>query len=867
MEEDQIKKTKYGQIKDVRLTEEMQRFYLDYAMSVIVARALPDVRDGLKPVHRRLLYAMHKMGLHFPAKYTKSAKIVGETMGKFHPHGDGPIYNSLVRLAQNFSMRYPLVDGQGNFGSMDGDPPAAMRYTEARLAKVSNELLADIEKETVDFVDNFDGSLQEPAYLPAKLPNLLLAGSDGIAVGMATKIPPHNLGEVIDAIVYMIDKSTATYTDSAKAQHSEPEKDLFVEQKYLDVLKKDLILKNEVVVDDLLRFIKGPDFPTGGQIFNFEEIRQAYATGKGTIVVRAKANIEDIGGNKSAIIVTELPFQVNKANLVAKIALLVRDKRITDIADLRDESDRKGVRVYIELKRGAVPKKALNNLYKLTELQTSFPVNIVGLVGKTPQTLTLKRILEEFITHRHIVIKRRSIYELRVAKRRAHILEGLKIAVDNIDEIIELIKKAKDVDDARAKLMARFKLSQIQSQAILDMRLKRLSALERQKIEDEYKILAETIAYLEDLLVNPEKILGIIKEEQLYLKEKYADKRRTKVFKQKAGEFSDEDLISNKETIVTITNDGYIKRVPIGTFRVQRRGGKGVSGMKTKEEDSIDKIFSCQTHDWIMFFTTRGRVFQTRVWELPEGSRQSKGKAVVNLIAAETGEEVTSILTCSPKRATADKSFIFMATKLGTVKKTALNQFKNIRSSGLIAIKLTKGDELRWATITKGNNNIMLISRNGMSIRFSEKDVRPLSRATMGVRGMKLKKGDEVVTMESFSPKQERPADKRKKVFRDILVISEKGIGKRTQTTKFNIQKRGGVGVKAVKVNLKTGKLVAALKVDQNSSQVVITSKKGQVIKLPIKNIPQLGRNTQGVILMRFAKIGDKAVSATILDK
>lgn len=871
----QLTKTRYGHVKDVKLTQEMQRSYLDYAMSVIVSRALPDVRDGLKPVHRRILYAMHKMGLRYPARYSKSAKIVGETMGKYHPHGDDPIYNSLVRLAQDFSMRYPLVDGQGNFGSMDGDPPAAMRYTEARLAQVSDELLADIEKETVDFEANFDNTLKEPMYLPAKLPNLLLAGSEGIAVGMATKIPPHNLNEVVDALVHMIDNSKATYAEneatSGVSRSGSPDvkeiDDQFIDQKFLDILTKEVAMESSVTLDNLLKFIKGPDFPTGALIFGADEIRRAYGTGKGTITVRAKAEIEEIGMGKTAIIVSEIPYQVNKASLVAKIAKLVRDKKLTDIADLRDESDRQGVRIYIELKRDAVPKKTLNNLYKHTDLQNTFPVNMVGLVGRQPETLTLKKIAEEFLKHRHTVIKRRSVYELRVAARRAHILEGLKIAVDNIDAVIELIKYAKDVETARSKLMSRFKLSELQAQAILDMQLKRLAALERQKLEDEYAMLKETISYLEKLLLDPDQILKVVKDELLSLKDKYGDQRRTRVFKQQAGTFAEEDLIPNEETLVTLTADGYIKRVAVGTFRVQRRGGKGVSGMKTKEEDFIETIFSCHTHDHILFFTSKGRVFQTRVWELPGGSRHSKGKAVVNIIATEQDEEVTSILTYSPQKIGKNHNFILLATKNGTVKKTPLKKFKNIRSSGLIAIKLQNKDQLRWTTITSGKDHILLVTRNGTSIRFSEKDARPLSRTAMGVRGIKLKKGDEVVTMEAFPSKQAKPKDKRRKFFRDLLTVSKKGIGKRTSLTKFNVQKRGGVGIKAMKVTPKTGKLAAALEVDHNTEQLVITSKRGQVIKLPIKNIPQLGRNTQGVILMRFANKGDEVASATVLEK
>src|SRR3989344_2365064 len=864
--------TKFGKIREVNLTSEMQKSYLDYAMSVIVARALPDVRDGLKPVHRRILFSMHKMGQHHSAKYTKSAKIVGETMGKYHPHGDGPIYGSLVRMAQTFAMRYPLVDGQGNFGSMDGDPPAAMRYTEAKLTKIADELLLDIDKDTVDFEDNFDGSLQEPNYLPARLPNMLLAGAEGIAVGMAKKIPPHNLSEVVDSFVHYLENTNAKYEELTEEHKKEVAvqsvDDPFVETKFLEILKQDVVMTNDLTVDDLLKHIKGPDFPTAGIIYGKEELHHAYATGKGKITVRAKAEIKDIGNGKSAIIVSELPYQVNKAHLIAKIANLVRDKKLEGIVDLRDESDQRGVQVYIELKRDAVPKKTLNQLFKLTELQTIYPINMVGLIGKQPQTLTLMRITEEFVKHRHKVIKRRSIFQLREAKRRAHILEGLKIAVDNIDEIIALIRKAPNVDEARTRLMEKFKLSELQAQAILDMQLKKLSALERQKIDDEYKELEKIINGLEKLLLHPGQILDDIKTELLELKEKYGDARRTKIIAAQAGTFSDEDLIPNEEIIVTTTRDGYIKRVPVSTYKAQRRGGKGVSGMTTKEEDSIEKIMFAKTHDNILFFTNKGRVFQDRVWELPDGSRKSKGKAVVNIIEAQRDEEVATILTYAPlKDEQKIDKYILLVTKNGTVKKTKLVDFKNIRTSGIIAMNVIEGDQLRWAAMTSGNDDILLATKSGMSIRFTEKDIKPYSRAAQGVRGITLKNKDEVVGMEVFNKEMIKPNDKRKVAFRDMLTISEKGIGKRTPIEKFNIQKRGGIGIKLMKTNDKTGLVVASRMVDYETDAVVITSRDGQVIKLPIKNVPQLGRNTQGVIMMRFTNKTDKAVSAALLTK
>ncbi len=671
-----------GKILQSEIVTEMQKSYLDYAMSVIVARALPDVRDGMKPVHRRILFAMHQVGLHHSAKYKKSASVVGEVLGKYHPHGDAPVYEALVRLAQEFSMRYQLIDGQGNYGSIDGDPPAAMRYTECRLATIADEMLLDIEKETVDFIPNFDGTINEPTYLPAKLPNLLLMGSEGIAVGMATKIPPHNLTEVVDALLLLIGKTTMEKHPAAK----ETEK-----TDHTPFGKP--IMHFDVTVDELMEHIQGPDFPTGGNIYDINEIKTAYATGRGKIVMRGKAEIEDIGQGKSAIIITELPYQVNKAQLVAKIADLVKEKRLEGISDLRDESDRRGIRVWVELKRDARPKQVLNNLFKYTALQTTFPVNMVALVDNTPQTCGLKLILEEYVKHRHDVVRRRSEFELREAKAREHILEGLKIAVDHIDEVISIIKKSKDADEAKGKLMKRFGLSDIQTTAILDMQLRRLAALERQKIEDELAMIRETIAYLEDLLTHPEKILSVIKDELVKLKEKFGDDRKTKVYKSKVGEFSEEQLIANEEVIITMSDAGYIKRVPRAAFKMQERGGKGVIGMATKEEDTIDRLVSAQTHDNMLFFTDRGRVYQVRVWDIPETSRQAKGQAVVNLINIEQGERVTSVLTYSLKRAEQKEQgveYIVMATKHGTLKKSKLTEYENIRRSGLVAIKLDR---------------------------------------------------------------------------------------------------------------------------------------------------------------------------------
>jgi DNA gyrase subunit A len=818
-----------GKLQQTEITSEMKKAYLDYAMSVIVQRALPDVRDGLKPVHRRILYAMHELGLRHSAKYSKSAKIVGEVMGKYHPHGDMPIYDALVRLAQDFSMRYPLIDGQGNFGSMDGDPPAAMRYTEARMAAITDEMLADIEKETVNFRDNFDGTLQEPTFLPSKLPNLLLMGSEGIAVGMATKIPPHNLTEVIDALTYMIAKTKVT--DAADA----------------------FTVSSEVTVDELLEFIKGPDFPTAGAIYDATEIKNVYTTGKGRILIRGKADIEEIGQGKSAIIITELPYQVNKALLVARIADLVKEKKLEGISDLRDESDRHGIRIVVELKRDSAPKKVLNNLFKNTSLQTTFPANIVALVDDTPQTLNLKTILEEYIKHRYLVVKKRSEYELKQAKARLHILEGLKIAVDNLDAVIKTIRESKTQEDAKNNLIKKFKLSEIQATAILDLQLRRLAALERQKIEDEYKMVKETIAYLEDLLAHPEKILSVIKDECLYIKEKYKDERRTKVYKGKVGEFSEEDLIPNEPTVITLTTTGYIKRQSLTSFRTQQRGGKGVKGMTTKEEDGIMHIRYCMTHDNILFFTNRGKVYQTKAYEIDESSRTSKGTAVVNLINIESGEKVESFISYTKGD---EFKYVFLATRNGTVKKTSEREFENIRRSGIVAIKLDKGDELAWSNPTRGDDDVFVFTRNGKCIRFPEKLVRPLGRATRGVRGIKLANDDNVIGMEVVR-KGENP---------EFLTIMENGYGKKTVVKEFNAQSRGGMGVKIAEVTQKTGKVSASVVIPKNAGELIITSIKGLVVRLDIAQIPRLSRATQGVILMRFSNPGDKVASITCIE-
>ena len=804
-----------GKISSVEIVDEMQRSYIDYAMSVIVNRALPDVKDGLKPVHRRILYAMNEIGLAYPAKYRKSATVVGEVLGKYHPHGDSPVYDAMVRLAQDFAMRYPLVDGQGNFGSVDGDPPAAMRYTEARLAAIADELLIDLEKNTVGWIDNFDATRKEPLVLPGKLPNLLLMGSSGIAVGMATNIPPHNLNEVCDAITHLINNPDAN-------------------------------------VEDLMKFIKGPDFPTGGAIFDINEIMAAYATGKGKIVMRAKAEIEEDTGGRFNIIVSEIPYQVNKAQLITRIAELVKDKKLEGISDLRDESDRKGMRMVVELKRDGRPQYILNQLFKYTSMQLAFNVNMVALVDGTPQTLTLKQILTEYIRHRQKVVTRRAQFELDQAKARAHILEGLKIALDHLDAVIKTIRESPDADKAKANLMERFKLTELQATAILDMQLRRLAALERKKIEDEYAQILKLIKELEALLASPKKILGVIEEELTQLKAKYGDDRRTRVYQKAVGDFSEEDLIPAENVVVSVTETGYIRRSPMNTFRTQARGGKGVAGVAMKDEDTVAAIFTANTHDNIMFFTDRGRVFQVKVYELPEGTRAAKGAAVVNLINIEQGETVTSILT-SPK--TANVGYLFMATKAGIVKKTTLAEFANIRRNGMIAINLNKGDQLSWVTLTSGKDDIIMVTKAGMSIRFNEKGARAMGRATSGVIGIRLAHGDELVNMDKADPEE------------FLVVVTEKGYGKKSKISDWPLQGRAGSGVKAAEVVAKNGSVMAAKIVGRQTKDLIITSKMGQVIKLPIKDLPTLTRQTQGVILVRLRNPEDYVAAVTTVNK
>ncbi|MCC6639211.1 DNA gyrase subunit A [Candidatus Falkowbacteria bacterium] len=810
-------------IENRGIVAEMRDSYLDYAMSVIVQRALPDVRDGLKPVHRRILYAMWSVGLRAGAKFRKSAPIVGEVLGKYHPHGDSSVYDSMVRLAQDFAMRYPLVWGQGNFGSIDGDSAAAYRYTEAKLNKIAEEMLYDIEKQTVDYKPNFDGTHLEPTVLPAKLPNLLLNGMVGIAVGMATSIAPHNLNELCDGIEHLIEN---------------PEAD----------------------VDDLMKFVKGPDFPTGGYIYNVNDIKSAYATGRGSIVMRAKAEIEEGKGGRNFIIVTEIPYQVNKSALIEKIAELVRDKKITDIKDLRDESNKDGIRVVIELKKDAYPKKVLNRLYTMTDLQTSFHTNMIALTdrGLQPRLLTLKEILEEYIKHRIEVITRRTEFDLQKAKDRAHILEGLKSALDKIDAIITLIRKSKDKDEAKINLMSKFKFSELQAQAILEMRLQQLANLERQKIEDELKEKLALIKSLEEILKSKAKKLGIVKADLKELKEKYGDERRTEIVAGAVGEFSAKDLIPNESAIVIVTQDGYIKRLPPDTFKIQGRGGKGVAGMTTKEDDLISHFFSANTHSNLMFFTTSGRVFTLPAYEIPPASRTAKGQALVNFLNLAPHEKVSSIISLDDMK---KFKFLMMVTREGTIKKTTIEDFTNVRKSGLIALKLHSGDVLEWVKPTTGADEISLVTMHGNSIRFKEGDIRPMGRAAAGVRGIRLKDKDSVVGMDIL-PKGQKDADY------DLLVIMENGYGKRTILDEYKVQKRGGSGIKTANITSKTGNIVCAYVVNNKEpGDGIIISQKGQVIRLSLKEVNQLGRATQGVRVMKFRIEDDKVSSLALMSE
>lgn len=808
-----------GIIRDRGITEEIQQSYLDYAMSVIVARALPDVRDGLKPVHRRILYAMWGSGLRSTAKFRKSATVVGEVLGKYHPHGDIAVYDSMVRMAQDFSLRYPMVWGQGNFGSMDGDGAAAYRYTEAKLRPIAEEMLFDIEKETVDFVPNYDGVHKEPVVLPAKLPNLLLNGTVGIAVGMATNIPPHNLEELVDAISYLVDHPEAT-------------------------------------IDDLMKYVKGPDFPTGGIIFDKKDIREAYATGRGKIVTRAKADIVEVKEGVFHIIVTEMTYATNKADMLEKIANLVREGKIVGIRDLRDESDKDGVRVVIELKKDAYPQKVLNKLYAATDLQKNFNVNMLALVdGIEPQVLNLKAMLEYFVAHRMQVVERRAQFELRKAKERAHILEGLSKALDHINEVIETIKKSQTKETAHKNLREKFKFSDIQATAILEMRLQTLAGLERKKIEDELAEKRRIIAFLEDLLKHREKMLGVVKSELQEMKKKYGNGRKTAVVSSAVGTFKQEDVIPNEEAVISLTRTGYIKRMNPSNYRVQKRGGKGVIGATTKEDDVVMLFRAVMTHDDLLFFTNFGKVFQLKAYEIPESTRTTKGNSAVNFLQLAPEEKITEIIALSKDD---EYKFLCMATAHGVVKKTKIEEFLKVRRSGLFAIKLDEGDSLGWVKPTIGTDEVVLVTRNGQSIRFKESNVRPMGRTAGGVRGIKMGKSDGLVGMDVV-PKGQKGVE--------LVVMTENGYGKRSAFKFYKTQGRGGSGIKTAKVTPKTGNLVWAKAVsadDAEQEDMIVISERGQVIRIPLKSVSLLGRATQGVRIMK-PKVGDKLSAATVL--
>jgi DNA gyrase subunit A len=814
-----------GNIRVVRVEDEMKVSYLDYAMSVIVSRALPDVRDGLKPVHRRILYTMGEMGLSATSSYRKCAAIVGEVMGKYHPHGDVALYDALVRLAQDFSMRYPLIDGQGNFGSVDGDAPAAMRYTEARLTAVAAEMLADIDRETVDFEDNYDGTQKQPTVLPAKLPNLLVNGSSGIAVGMATNIPPHHLGEIVDATIALIEDP-------------------------------------EITSDGLCQYVSGPDFPTGGTIFRLEKqrnpisgdwetvdaIRQMYAHGRGRVVMQAQVAFEETRGDRMAIVVTELPYQVNKATLMEKIADLVKDKRIDGIADLRDESDRDGMRMVIEVKRDSNPRSVLNNLFKHTALQAAFNMNMLALVDGQPQTLPLKSVLQHHVAHRREIVRRRTEYDLGRARARAHILEGLKTALDHLDEVIKTIRASADTDVARTNLMTKFDLSELQAQAILDMRLARLAALERKKIEDEYLEVIQLIAELEDILANPARVLAIIKDELLDLKKRYAGERRTRVADDASRELTDEDLIADEDVVVTISGRGYIKRQPVDTYRRQHRGGKGIIGHVTREEDAVEHLLVTSTHDWALFFTNRGRVFSAKVHAIPDASRQAKGLPIINMpgVQVEAGEVPMATITL-PEFAAG--SYLVMATRRGIIKKTPLEQFERVRSTGIRAITLDEGDELAWVDASTGEDDVIIATAQGMLAKFHESEVRAMGRDAAGVIGIRLRRvGDAVVSMSVVQPTAE------------LLVLSETGYGKRVALTEFRPKHRGGQGVRLISLEgRKTGVVAAVQQVTDMDEELVLISAQGQVVRTELDTVNRYSPNARGVIVMRLNE-GDRVV-------
>jgi DNA gyrase subunit A len=798
----------------INIEDEMKSSYLDYAMSVIVGRALPDVRDGFKPVHRRILHGMNEMGLAHNRPYRKSAKIVGEIMGNYHPHGDSAIYDTLVRMAQDFNMRYPLVDGQGNFGSVDGDPPAAMRYTEARLTKLAEEMLADIDMDTVDFTPNYDESRMEPRVLPARVPNLLINGGNGIAVGYATSIPTHNLAEVVDGLMLVLESPEAT-------------------------------------IEQLMKKIPGPDFPTAGFIYGRQGIKDAYKTGRGLLSLRAKAVIEtDERTERDRIIVTEIPYQVNKARLIEKIAELIQDKKLEGISDLRDESDRDGMRIVIELKRGEIPLIILNNLYKHTQLQTTFGVIMLALVHNRPQVLTLKQILEAFIEHRREVVVRRTAFQLRKAEERAHILEGLKIALDHLDAVIQLIRRSQSPDIARTGLMREFQLTEIQASAILDMKLQRLTQLERNKLIEEYQEILKRMEYLRSVLGSEMLVRKIIKEELLAIKEEYKDERRTQIVSEEA-DINVEDLIAEEEVVVTVTHAGYIKRNPVSLYRAQRRGGKGKIGMGVKDEDFVETLFTASTHDYLLFFTDAGKVFWLKVHEIPEAGRAAKGKAMVNLLALSGDEKVTATL---PVKEFRDDRYVFMATRQGVIKKTELSAYSNPRQGGIIALSLDGGDKLIGVQITDGQREILLGTRQGIVIRFKEEDVRPMGRTAHGVRGITLEEGNQVIGMETITPDSTTA----------VLTITENGFGKRTPVSEYRLQGRGGKGIISVKTTERNGSAVGFVQVREND-EIMMMSSKGKILRCRVDKIREVGRNTQGVRVLEMEETDDRVVGVARL--
>jgi DNA gyrase subunit A len=800
-----------GKIKNVEIESEMQDSYLSYAMSVIIGRALPDVRDGLKPVHRRILYAMNDMGMRSNTPYKKCARIVGEVLGKYHPHGDTAVYDTMVRMAQDFSQRYVLIDGHGNFGSVDGDRAAAMRYTEARLSAISEELLMDIDKDTVEFVDNFDSSLKEPSILPAKFPNLLVNGSSGIAVGMATNIPPHNLGEIIDGVIYFIDNPKST-------------------------------------AKDLMRKIKGPDFPTGGIIMGMGGIREAYETGRGRLVVRGRVHQEQPKKGRTQIIISELPYQVNKSKFVENIAELVKTKRLEGVSDLRDESDKSGMRVVVEIKKDAIPSVIINSLYKNTQLEDTFGIIMLALVDGVPRTLNLPSLIEEYVKHRFTVVVRRAKYELKKAEEREHILKGLLIALDNLDEVIKTIRSSKDVPTARNRLVKNFKLTVIQAQAILDLRLHRLTGLEREKIKSEHQQLVERIKQLKKLLASDELIYGVIKNELEEIKKKYNDERRSDITTD-VSDIEIEDLIPEEENVISISHSGYIKRVPATTYRKQGRGGKGVTGTNLKENDFVKHLFIASTHHYIMFFSNLGKVYRVKVHQIPAGSRMSKGKAIVNLLPFVPGEMVAAVIAVKDY---GDDKYLIMATKKGIIKKTPIEAYDTSRKDGIIAITIKQGDELIGVEKSNGNDEIIMVSRDGKAIRFSEKDCRPMGRSSQGVKGMRLSKGDEVLSMMVARETEG-----------DLFVLTENGYGKRTQLAEYNKQKRGGLGVKTLKITEKKGK-VAGAGILKDEHDVMIISNRGVLIRIPAKSISRIGRSTQGVKVINLEE-GAEVASYSIV--